>query len=124
MLDFSVEFPIDQDKALEALKNKNKKSVYYQILERFRNTNVIATIDQLNVAINNNNHTKFKEAAQSFKGSSGTVGAGILHYNCYFIQDSFIKKELTFMRERYNRLVEDAIDFLIYSKELIEKEDD
>ena len=51
------------------------------------------------------------------------MGAGVLHYNCYFIQDSFSKRELTFMRERYNRLVEDAIEFLTFSKEFIEKEE-
>jgi hypothetical protein len=43
MIEFSVETPLDFEKALGNLKN-NKKNVYYQILERFRNSNVLPII--------------------------------------------------------------------------------
>jgi len=57
------------------------------------------------------NYAKYKEHAHSLKGASGYIGAGRIHFDCYFIQESYIKKDYEAMKERYNRLIEDVIDF-------------
>ena len=43
----------------------------------------------------------------------------MLHYDCYFIQEAHQLKDYQKMVSRYNRLVEDSIDFLVYSYSLI-----
>ena len=59
------------------------------------------------------------------KASAGYIGAGLIHYDCYFMQDFFAKKDYTAMCQRYNRLIEDSCEFIQYSKEfmLINEED-
>ena len=63
-----------------------------------------------------------KEAAHSLKGSSGYAGASRLHYDCYFIQEAFIKKEHEIMRYRYNSIIENTIQFMTYTNEMIDKD--
>lgn len=38
----------------------------------------------------------------------------MLHYNCYFIQEAFASGKEECMIKRYNRLIEDAIEFMNY----------
>ena len=68
-----------------------------------------------------NNHKEFMEQAHGLKGASGYIGAGRLHYVCYYIQQLFIneqyQKELTF----YPNLVEAAIEFKVYSRTILAK---
>ena len=59
-------------------------------------------------------------AAHNLKASSSYTGAGLIHYNCYSIQTLYIDKNYTEMVSRYNRLIEDSIEFLIYvEKEIV-----
>jgi len=38
----------------------------------------------------NKNHEEVKDLAHGLKGASGYIGAGRLHYVCYFIQENFV----------------------------------
>lgn len=69
----------------------------------------------------NQEYEEFKNIAHSLKGSCGYVGAGKLHYACYFIQENFVLKKYDKEMEFYPSLVEAAIEFKTYSRSLIEK---
>ena len=62
------------------------------------------------------NWTQVKEVAHSLKSSSGYVGASRIHYDCYFMQEAYNIKELPKVGQRYNRLVENSIEFMIYAQ--------
>ena len=62
---------------------------------------------------------KVKMQAQSLKLSSVSVGAGILHYDCYFIQEAFSSGNEQAMQKRYNRLIEDGIEFMDYCEQYL-----
>ena len=57
--------------------------------------------------------------AQTLKNSSGYIGASHLHYECFYIQDYFLKKEEFSMKLRYKRLIENVIEFINYSKDFM-----
>ena len=62
-----------------------------------------------------------KNLAHSLKGASGYVGASRLHYVCYFIQEHFVFNRFDKMLEYYPSLVEAAIEFKVYSRQIIAK---
>ena len=66
-------------------------------------------------------YEKIKDIAHSLKGSCGYVGAGKLHYVCYFIQENFVLGKFDKEIEFYPSLVEAAIEFKLHSRMLIDK---
>ena len=104
--DLDISTPLDHDTALSSLKDN--KNLYFMMLGRFKNTSLLPLIGQISQAVDAQNWTRMKEAAHSLKGSSGYAGAGHLHYDCYFMQDAFNKKEPELMARRYNRLIENT----------------
>lgn len=117
-IDLDVNTPLDYNTALTQLKNNN--NLYYMILCRFRNQNMLPVINQVSAAMDAFNWNKFRELAHSLKGSSGYVGAGQIQYDCFYIQDFHYKGQIDQMRERYSRLMENVISFIIYSKQYLE----
>ena len=69
----------------------------------------------------NKKHEEFKNCAHGIKGSSAYIGAGRIHYVCYFIQENFVNKHLDNELEFYPCLVEAAIEFKTYSRKIMEK---
>ena len=55
--------------------------------------------------------------------ASGSIGAGRIHYDCYYIQESYYCDGILPMVVRYNKLVEDAIDFIIYSDSIVNSDE-
>ena len=82
MSDFRTDLPMDTKKAIHNLKDNAE--LYCMILNRFRNS-LITEICNISVNLNLQNWNKLKTHAQSLKASAGTVGAGPIHYDCYFI---------------------------------------
>ena len=66
-------------------------------------------------------YQEVKNLAHGLKGASGYIGAGRLHYVCYFIQENFVYGNLEKEMEFYPSLVEAAIEFKTHSRMLIEK---
>ena len=69
--------------------------------------------------INNRDYEQMKNKVHSLKGASGYVGAGILHKVCFDIQEAFINSKFDAMLRLYPGLVEAAIQFKIYSAQII-----
>mmetsp|Transcript_35608 Transcript_35608/g.54446 ORF Transcript_35608/g.54446 Transcript_35608/m.54446 type:complete len:268 (+) Transcript_35608:36-839(+) len=105
---FDTNQPLDYITALDITRNKK---VFYQILIKFLNQQLEEGMKNISDALDSANFKKYKEHVHTIKGSSGYTGAGRIHFDCYFIQESWAKKEYEEMRSRYNRLVEDVIEF-------------
>ena len=56
------------------------------------------------------------------KGASGYVGAGRIHYVCYWIQNAFHDENHQKMLDYYPLLVEACIEFKRFSREYLSKE--
>jgi len=59
--------------------------------------------------------------AQSLKKDSAYVGASLLHYDCYFIQEAHRKQNTEKMKARYSRLIEDAIYFIEFTERFLKQ---
>ena len=66
-------------------------------------------------------YLEIKNLAHSLKGASGYVGASRLHYVCYFIQEHFVYNRFEKMLEYYPSLIEAAIEFKVYSRQILAK---
>ena len=84
MIEFDVSTPLDFNKALDKISNKNK-TIYYKFLIIFINDTLFKSLRELALALNQKNFLKIKLSAHNLKSSSGYVGAGLIHYDCYYI---------------------------------------
>lgn len=109
--------PLDDKTAIEQLKNN--KNLFLMFLCRFRNQEILPLIKQLSIAFEKENWNKFREIAHSLKGSSGYVGAGRIQYDCFHIQDFHYKNEIAQMKLIYNRMIENVIDFINFTKKYL-----
>ena len=60
--------------------------------------------------------------AHSLKGSSGYVGAGKIHYQCYFIQDAYLQNDDETMFSLFPHLIESVIEFKLFATAYILKQ--
>ena len=67
--EFNVEKPIDQPSALAHFKEN--AVLYFMILVKFRNGNIINLVNAIGKGITDNNLPKVKEASQTLKSQSG-----------------------------------------------------
>ena len=68
-----------------------------------------------------NDHKVFMDQAHALKGACSYIGAGKLHYVCFYIQDLFLNQEYSKQLFFYPNLVEAAIEFKVYSRTIIAK---
>ena len=73
------------------------------------NKNLEKCIQDISNALNMSNWNRFKLNAHNLKASAGYTGAGLIHYDCFYIQNSFVEKDYIGMAKRYNKLIEDSI---------------
>jgi len=64
---------------------KNDRNLYNMMLKRFREKTLHPAINQMGEAIKQGNQNKFQQGARSLKNASGCIGAGRIHYDCFFI---------------------------------------
>ena len=72
---------------------------------------IVPTVEQ-------HDYDNYREFAHSLKGASGYVGASRLHYACFFIQEHHYHKRYQEMLEYYPLLVEAAIEFRVFSRQI------
>ena len=108
--------PIDVATAIE--DNGGEAEVFYSQLEDYEET-LEENMTKIVAEYDGKNHEAFKTIAHSIKGTSAYIGAGRLHYVCYFIQENFVQKHLDHELEFYPSLVEAAIEFKICSRKLL-----
>ena len=77
------------------------------------------TMKNLIKPFDENDFAQYKQEAHSLKGASGYIGAGKIHYMCYFIQQNYFLKRYERMKRYYPNLIEAVIEFKVYSRQLI-----
>ena len=75
--------PIDCKNAVESLGGNRK--LFYSMLTRLEVMSVRCSMSQITDSMQRQDWAKMKMAAHSLKSSSGYVGAGKVHYACYYI---------------------------------------
>ena len=63
-----------------------------------------------------------KEAAHSLKGASGYVGAGKVHYACFYIQRAYNANDYQSMVSYYPLIVEACIEYKRFSRKYLARE--
>ena len=114
---YDVSCPLDYETALK--NTGNNKKFYFKLLAQFVNKTFYRSIKEISKALEDKNWKKFKSAAHNLKAANGYIGAGNIHYDCYYIQGFGQSKNYAGMVSRYNRFIEDSILFLIYVKKFV-----
>lgn len=60
-------------------------TVFYMMLSNFESMTLNESMKKIVKPYDENKHEEVKDIAHGLKGSSGYIGAGKLHYVCYFI---------------------------------------
>ena len=115
----SIEYPIDLLTCHSQMK-KNKNLLILMI-HRFRNQILLQKVSEIASAMYVNDYTKMYDVTKSLRECSRYVCAPHIYYDCYFILKAFKEKLADQMRNRFNRLIENTIQFMFYSQIVINK---
>ena len=89
------------------------RTVYFHTLSKYLADEQMKFFTKFKQCVEANDESAmvdFKNQAHRLKGTSGYVGAGRVHYDCFFVLEAFQKSEFEKQRALYNRLVEDMVD--------------
>ena len=115
LLDLDVTEPVDLHYATASLNNE----LFYDMLEHLTDIGLVTNIEKITHSLQAEDWDGMKQAAHTLKGSSGYVGASKVHYACYYIQDAYNNRNYSGMVHYYPLLVEAAVEYERYSRELI-----
>ena len=65
----------------------------------------------LNDAVMNKNWEEMSKVASKFKDSSYSVGAGKIHFACYYIISAYNSKDYASVEHHYQLIVEACLEF-------------
>ena len=116
-VDFDLSLPLDYNKAVSAL-NGNEQ-LYFSMLSRFENSSLNECLTQLKEGIEGGELDKVYQGYHTLKSASGYIGAGRVHFACYFIQEAQRQKDMRKLMYSYPLLVETCIEFRIYARKFI-----
>lgn len=132
VIDADVSQPIDVKKAIEQLGGN--PFVFYSMLEKFEDMSLITCMNSIAQDVEKcmekqdapdedkkEEFKQFRDDAHSLKGASGYICASHLHYACYFIQEHFQDERFKQMMEYYPTLLEAAVEFRVYSRQVLAK---
>ena len=60
--------------------------MFYKMLGKFEDMKLTQVMKDIIQPYDDSNHQVFMDLAHGLKGASGYIGAGKLHYVCYYIQ--------------------------------------
>lgn len=64
--------------------------MFYMMLSKFEEMSLLKCMEDIARDIDKGDYQEYKNDAHSLKGASGYIGAGHIHYACYFIQENFL----------------------------------
>ena len=114
-LDIST--PIDVTTAVNGLGGEQR--MFYKMLESLESMTLIPVITNMRDAFDSKNYRMMKDQAHALKGACAYIGASRLHYVCFFMQEHFICERYEKIVEMYPSLIEAAIEFKLYSRQLL-----
>tara|TARA_B110000285_G_C15019193_1_gene560637 strand:- start:641 stop:1012 length:372 start_codon:yes stop_codon:yes gene_type:complete len=97
----------------------NNPKLYYNMVDSIEGMTLNGVMKEIVKPFENKNFQEMKEQAHKLKGASGYIGAGKIHYVCYYIQENFYFKKYEKMLDYYPSLVEAAIEFKVYRRKIL-----
>ena len=76
-------------------------------------------LSQITDARNRQDWQAMKAAAHSLKGASGYVGAGRVHYACYYIQKAYNANDCEGMATYYQLVVEACLEYKRFARQYL-----
>ena len=86
------------------------------MLSKFEDMTFLHLMEQIAIAVDNNDLLKMMNDAHQLKSPAGYIGASRIHYACYFIQEHYMYKRYADMMEYYPTLLEAAVQFRVLSR--------
>ena len=80
---------------------------------------IIQKMNRLAKALNESDWYKMKQCLHTIKAATGYVGAGRLHYVCYYIYDAYFQQNYQLMIDNYPLLIEIYIEFKRFSRKYL-----
>ena len=80
---FDIDTPIDYLKAKKGLGNSDR--LYYNMLDTFEEMTLNSVLTNLALFVDAKDYKQIKEEAHKLKGASAYIGAGRIHYACYYM---------------------------------------
>ena len=117
VVDLDVTTPIDTATAIAGLGGE--PSIFYEMLGSLEDMTLNECMKKMVPVYDTKNYDEIKSHAHALKGASAYIGASRLHYMCYFIQHYYVEKDYPRMIKYYPCLVEAAIEFKTYSRQII-----
>ena len=71
------------------LKSLDSETIFYMLLENLEVMSITGCMSSIEKAITELDWNQMKNDAHSLKGASGIVGAGRVHYACFFIEEAY-----------------------------------
>ena len=119
MTKFDISTPIDVTTAIQGLGGESR--MFYKMLESLEKMTLNETMLKITDAYDAKNYKVLKELAHALKGACAYIGASRLHYVCFFMQEHFIQERYEKVVDLYPSLVEAAIEYKVYSREILAK---
>ena len=116
---FNISTPIDIDTAITGMGGEER--MFYKMLESLERIVLNKTMTDIIDAYDSKNYKSMKDLAHALKGACAYIGASRLHYVCFFMQEHFIYKRFEKVVDLYPSLVEAAIEFKVYSRQILAK---
>ena len=120
-VDLDITYPIDYLSAMTNLGGD--PNVYFMILGHFPKMSLEKSLPLVREWVDKRDYQQYFDEVHKLKGGSGYIGAGHIHYACYFIQEAWQKKDTETMMAYYPNLLEAIIYFKVYMKQLIAEKD-
>ena len=111
---FDISTPIDIATAVSGMGGEER--MFYRMLESLESMTLTKTMTDIVDAYDAKNYKQLKDLAHALKGACAYIGAGRLHYVCFFMQEHYVFERYEKVVEMYPSLVEAAIEFKVYSR--------
>ena len=112
--DLDISEPIDFKTAHDLLGGN--KQLHLSMLARMEKMSVRSCMKQITDALKINDWPTMNLGAHTLEGTSGHIGAGKLHYACYYMHKMFKMNDSQGMVHYYPLVVEACIEFKRYSR--------
>ena len=114
ILDFDVKFPIDFKTALTVLGGN--KTLFFHVLGRFDSA-LQRSMENIATLVDKRDFSAIDMNVHILMTSSGTVGAGRLHYACFYLREAYHRNDMEDILQRcYPLVVEASVEVKRYAK--------
>ena len=114
-----IEHPVDIMRPIERFCGNSR--MYYGMLRRLEQMTLNQSMTKMANLINDKDYAEICNLSCMLKSACGYVGAGRLHYICFYIQDAIRNSKIQSIPTLYQQLVEESIAYKRYSRQILDE---